>query len=174
MDEQKSYELLIFDISKDLFFIDIFKGDRYATAWKNAEEKYNNKKFHIIEENISYNKFKGLLNAWLTPTGELISTGYMNHSKWAGEFLRAIGKETETERYEYPYQTLCKKGWLRLLNWEGESKKTVIIGDDYKQLPNDIQSKTLKDWCLFNQVPFKNLFKDNTNPNLGLYIGKYE
>jgi len=167
-----TFELLIYNIQKEQFFTEEFKGDRYATAHTKAEKKYSSELFYIVGENTHFTKYKGILNAWLTPTGELIPCGYMNHSVWAGEFMNECG--WMIEKYDYPYQTLCKKGWLRLLNWKSDALLTVLIGDDYHQLPNELQSQTAKDWCIFNNVPFKNLFKDNTNKSLGLYLNKYE
>ena len=73
-------------------------------------------------------------DSWLTPNGEIIEVGKANHNDYAKQLLeKEHGKEywqfMDELESDYPYQVLCKRGWIRIQINDSYLPKIKFHGD---------------------------------------------
>ena len=97
---------------------------------------------------------KGITNAWLSPSGQLI-TKYNNkpidpdkyHHQLAGYILGTNNKNDNTAALE-------NKGWIRLNTWRNNPTQWII--PQWKRLTK-AQEQTILSWCLDNNMNYNDV-----------------
>ncbi len=114
------------------------------------------------QEPVAQEKYKGLSNAWISPTGKLYWVAYMGHNAWANEYLEELWGIDFIDIVEkrlgglYASEYLCQElDWLRLVTW---GTKPEVVGATISQRPNKEQEEELYIWCAINKIEYDSLF----------------
>lgn len=113
---------------------------------------------------------KGLENAWLTPYGKYITThpnfyddGVAWHNQLANKIVNdefntkdfiELSDKINEQGFDYAYEYLESKGWVRLHGYGGLPPKFVKV----KSKLTSEQEYAIVDWCLENNVRYDNCF----------------
>lgn len=77
--------------------------------------------------------------------------GVAQHNNWAFEYLESIyGNDFfKIDNTKYPYEILLDLGWIKYTGWS-----TRGFSKSYDTILTPAQIKTIKDFCLFNNIDY--------------------
>lgn len=115
-------------------------------------------------------ELKGLKNAWVTPYGEYVTTHpnfYDDGAAWHNQLANKIVSDEfnskdffelsdtiKSHGFDYAYEYLESKGWIRLHGFGGITPKFVKI----KNKLTKEQESAIVDWCIENNIKYDDCF----------------